>query len=192
LTRKTTGGINVSYENNDFEVENDSNIYTSYLSVMHRYNRNLTLSASAGVSYISIDTQDNSVDFIGSVDSRLRYKRARYSINVRRAVRGSSFGNTVTRDRVRGTFSIPLSRKTKFFLDGRLSRSESSDGDEDRIVKRVSFQMDYLPLKHFSLFISGSHEDQDERAVAGEDVRINRVTAGFTLWANIEGISINE
>lgn len=192
LTRKTTGSINVSYSNNDFEVGNDSNIYASYLSVRHQYNKNLRLSASAGVSYISIDTLDSSFDYIGSVDGRLELKRALYRVNFDREVQTTSFGNTVTRDRVRGSFSIPLSRRTAFICEGRLSRSESSDGDEDRILKSVSFQIDYTPLKHLSFFISGSHEDQDERAVAGEDLRINRVTAGFTLWASFVGSSVNE
>jgi hypothetical protein len=192
LTRKTTGGINVSYTENDFEKENDSRVYTSTLSITHLYSRAFTLRASGGVSYISVETEDNTLDFVGSVEGRLRLKRANYIVNLRRAVEDSTFGNTITRDSARGTFSIPLSRRTDFFLDGNVSRNVSSNGNEDLLVKRVAMRFEYLPLKHLSLFIRGSYEDQDERAFAGQDVRINRVSAGFTLWADIQPGSINE
>lgn len=192
LTRKTIGGISVTYTDNDFETENDSRVYSSSLSITHLYGRNFTLRASGGVSYISVETQNNDFDFVGSIDGRLRLKRASYFVNVRRGVFASTFGNTITQDRAIGTFSVPLSRRMNFFLDGGVSRSKSTEGDENLLVKRVAARIEYQPLKHLTLFIRGSHEDQDERAVAGQDIRINMVSAGFTLWANIQPGSINE
>ncbi len=191
-TRKTTYGIDVSYTKNDFETDEDSKVYSGILSITHLYNRNITLGATGGVSYISIETEDSTFDFVGSVSGNFKLKRARYSANISRTVRGSTFGNTITRDSVGGSFSIPLTRRTGFLLNGGVSRSRSADGDEDLLIKRVVARIDYQPLKHLTLFVRGTHEDQDERATAGEDLRINTVSAGFTLWANIQPGSINE
>jgi hypothetical protein len=181
MTRKTTYGINVSYDENDFEKEDDSRVYSSFVSITHLYSRNFTLRATGGFSYISIETADSTFGFIGSVEGRLRLKRAQYFVNVSRRVRESTFGNTITLDSVRGTFSVPLSRRLNFLLDGGVSRSKDSDGDENLLIKRVAARIQYQPLRHLTLFIRGSHEDQDERAVAGQDLRINQVSAGFTL-----------
>jgi hypothetical protein len=192
LTRKTIGGISVNYTENDFEREDDSRVYSSSLSITHLYSRNFTLRAIGGISYISVETEDDDFDFTGSVEGRLRLKRASYFVNVSRGVFASTFGNTITRDSARGSFSVPLSRRMNFLLEGGVSRSKSADGDENLLVKRVAARIQYQPLKHLTLFIRGSHEDQDERAVAGQDIRINKVSAGFTLWANIQPGSINE
>ncbi len=189
LTRKTTGGINASYETFDFERENDSDVYSSSLSLRYLYNRNVTLSASGGASYISTENQDSELEMVGSARCSLNFERTRYFLSVQRSVDASDFGNTVTRDSARGGLDADLSRRLEMSLNGRISRYESSDGTEDLIIKSISVQLDYKPLEHLTLYLRGSHEDQDERAVAGEDLRINRVSAGFILSARLGGAS---
>lgn len=189
ITRKTFGGLNVSYQTFDFEVDDDSDVYSTSLFLRYLYNRNVTLYTSGGISYISAENQDSEFAYIGSAACRLIFERTRYILDIRRSVDASDFGNTVTRDRARGRLIASLSKRLEMSLDGIISRNESSDGSEDLIIKRIALQMDYRPLEHLSLFIRGSHEDQDERAVAGEDLRINRVTTGFILWGRLGGVS---
>ncbi len=183
FTRRTLGGIGVNYDDTDYEEGNDSKTYTTFLKVLHQFTRNITMSAAGGISYLTQDEEDNRLYYIGSAQIRLTFEKSVYRIGYNRLVQEGEFGDTTTTDRFNASATFPLTRRLDLGIAGAIYKNKSSDGDTDTLTKRIGFDFEYKPLNNLSLFISGSHEDQDERAVAGEDVRANTVSAGFVLYA---------